>query len=73
VTTTVHLARIGTGKTMHHVVEPRPLRGTPEQVKARCGQRGVPTALVTNIDAKAVRVREGVVCVSCMELAEASQ
>lgn len=65
---TVNLAKIGTGPAMHHVVEPRPLRGTPEQVKGRCGMRGAPKVIVRGVDARAVRVKEGVVCVSCAQL-----
>lgn len=66
---TVHLARIGSTPALHHVVEPTPLRGAPEHVRGRCGRNGEPTVIVRGIDSKAVRVREGVICVTCIDLA----
>lgn len=68
--TCINLARIEGSTAMHHVVEPSPLRGAwPAQVKSRCGRRGAPTVIARGIDARAVRIREGVVCVTCMDLA----
>ncbi|MBA2631054.1 MAG: hypothetical protein H0U84_08560 [Thermoleophilaceae bacterium] len=64
----MNLARLGRASTMHHVVEPTPLRGQPEQVRTRCGRTGAPALLIREIDARAVRVREGVVCVNCLDL-----
>lgn len=65
----VHLAQLGDASTMHHVVEPSPLRGQPEFIRARCGRAGAPKVIVRSIDSRAVRVKEGVVCVSCIDLA----
>ena len=66
---TVNLARFGKTPTVHHVVGPKPLpRGDVDEVRTRCGRTGKPTALVRKIDARAVRVREGVVCVNCIDL-----
>lgn len=68
-TGTVNLAQLAPATTMHHVVDPKPLRGTPTAVKTRCGRTGAPGKIETKVDARAVRVKEGVVCVSCIELA----
>lgn len=65
---TVHLAAIGRSTTMHHVVAPKPLRGEITEVRTRCGRAGEPKVLVKSIDRRAVRVREGVVCVTCIDL-----
>jgi hypothetical protein len=73
VTGTQHFVALGEKPTMHHVVEPRPLRGQPETVRTRCGLSGPPKKLVKNVDERAVRVCNQPVCVNCTDLAGVAQ
>lgn len=53
--------------TLHHVGEPKPLRGEPAEVKTLCGRRGKPTLIERGRDSRAERIGKHLVCVSCFE------
>lgn len=70
---TFNFVVIGESMTLHVVREPKPLRGTPEHVKAWCGRKGAPKLLVLKTDSRAIRVGRYLVCENCRDLTGASR